>query len=100
MRTAPARRLPSDCSMNDLEPGDYTGPRAVMEGAVGAVWFRYPVIEGSPWPGSDDIHHVISPPHTFRECEDGSLEIRNSIGGQPRWHGFLDEGNIWRELDN
>lgn len=44
--------------------------------------------------------------HTYRECPDGSLEIRNSIGnligGDPAtddgWHGYLDEGNSWRQV--
>jgi hypothetical protein len=49
---------------------------------------------------------VCSPPHTFRECADGSLEIRNSTSSLLRgdttgasddgWHGFLGEGHSWR----
>lgn len=32
---------------------------------------------------------------------DGSLEIRASIGCGPQpyyWHGYLDEGNVWRQV--
>ena len=55
----------------------------------------------------DHLHHVCSPPHEFRECPDGSLEIRASIGAvrTPQdppgdhfvWHGYLDEGHVWRD---
>lgn len=46
---------------------------------------------------------VCSPPHTFRECDDGSIEVRASIlvhgnGGRAIWHGYLDEGHVWREV--
>jgi hypothetical protein len=54
------------------------------------------------------VQHVCSPPHTFRECPDGSLEIRASIsnlctgdvGGNTDdgWHGYLDEGHSWRQV--
>jgi hypothetical protein len=54
--------------------------------------------EGAP-AGQRSIHHVVSPPHVFRECVDGSLEIRESIGAMPFWHGYLDEGNVWSESD-
>lgn len=54
------------------------------------------------------LYHVAQPPHTFRECADGSLEIRASIacyGSRTNpneeppmvWHGFLDEGHVWRQ---
>jgi hypothetical protein len=44
---------------------------------------------------------VVAPPHTYRECSDGSLEIRASIGDMhdgisDGWHGYLDEGHEWR----
>lgn len=53
-------------------------------------------------PGAPRFGHVTSPPHIFRECPDGSLEIRNSILFKQEhygfdWHGFLDEGHTWRE---
>lgn len=52
------------------------------------------------------IHHAVSPPHRFRECPDGSLEIRESLGdrhnetdeGSDGWHGYLDEGHVWRKV--
>jgi hypothetical protein len=44
----------------------------------------------------------------FRECPDGSLEIRESISNLLRgdadghtddgWHGYLDEGHVWRQV--
>ncbi len=40
----------------------------------------------------------------FRECPDGSLEIRESIAcgrHDPEgeyFHGYLDEGHVWRTL--
>jgi hypothetical protein len=57
-------------------------------------------------PRARSIQHVCSPPHSFRECPDGSLEIRPSISnllrrGGPEtddgWHGWLDEGHVWRQ---
>lgn len=80
-----------------VSPGDYCGPITGYTGDVPAVFFLLP---GHPMvldqPGRYSLHHVISPPHTFRECEDGSLEIRESIGAEPLWHGYLDEGHVWR----
>jgi hypothetical protein len=80
-----------------MEPGDYCGPIIGYTGDKPAVFFMLPNVND---PGVERkcraIHHVVSPPHTFRECVDGSLEIRNSIGAMPCYHGFLDEGHIWR----
>lgn len=76
------------------------------------VWFLLPIHEGEtkydrPTRGSG-IHGVGEPPWTFRECADGSIEIRASIAcgrhdvddaGVPLgeyWHGYLDEGHSWR----
>lgn len=50
--------------------------------------------------GMRSVHQVQEPPHVFRHCADGSLEVRESIGcGEPPyyWHGYLDEGHAWRE---
>ena len=96
-------------SFGEIErPGDYFGPDdGGMTGGIPAVWFLKPNArdEGAP-AGARSIGHVCSPPHTFRECPDGSLEIRNSISNLVRgdtdgssddgWHGFLDEGHSWR----
>lgn len=100
---APARRVDS---FDDIErPGDYFGPAPVIHpgGERQQVWFLLPVHEGGdmfdrPTQGSG-LHGVSSPPWEFRECPDGSLEIRPSIGCGPHpyyWHGYLDEGHIWR----
>ena len=75
------------------EPGDYMGPMTEFTGPNRpAVFFRLP---------NGEFGHVCSPPHTFRECPDGSLEIRPSIlftGSEHGhdWHGYLDEGSVWR----
>jgi hypothetical protein len=90
--------------------GDYFGPvdEGNADGSITSrgVWFLLPIHEGSnpygrPTRGSG-LHRVSEPPWVFRECDDGSLEIRESIAcgrGEPDgeyWHGYLDEGHIWR----
>lgn len=80
------------------KPGDYVGPIMGYTGEVPSVWFILPNAN----PTSEDLkfkglRHVCSPPHKFRECSDGSLEIRESIGAMPDYHGYLDEGHVWRE---
>jgi len=95
-----ARRIPIPASedilevMVDMLPGDYCGPLPHPSTGNPAVWFKHP---------GDDPHglaHCQSPPHSFRECADGSLEIRESllVTGRTAWHGYLDEGNNWREV--
>jgi hypothetical protein len=97
-------------TVEDIErAGDYAGPFDGT-GAGGqperSVWFLLPIHEGSgpfdrPAPGSG-LHRVAEPPWVFRECPDGSLEVRESIAcgrGGPDgeyWHGYLDEGHSWR----
>lgn len=102
-------------------PGDYCGPIAGFTGKLDnddpsspprpAVFFLLPTAGGEnplwrldPEHPANGLHHVTAPPHSFRECADGSLEIRASIGayglegrgGPYVWHGFLDEGHVWR----
>lgn len=101
---SPARRVGS---FDDIEKaGDYWLTTVIKgEAEIPEVFFLLPIHEG--WdafdhasPGSG-IHGVTQPPWQFRECPDGSLEIRASIGCGPQpyyWHGFLDEGNIWRQV--
>lgn len=101
------RRLPNDVGIDtwpDWQPGDYSGPRTYVDGHGVehlALWFRPPT--------GGHLAHVEFPPHTFRECADGSIEVRASIGlygpapadGSPpshEWHGFLDEGHVWRQV--
>lgn len=105
-KLSPARRV---ASMDDLEcPGDYSGPHPlIVKGGKEdtCVYYLLPIHVGADkydhsTQGSG-LHMVTSPPHTFRECEDGSLEIRASIGcgKQPYyWHGYLNEGNVWEEI--
>lgn len=107
------RRLPYNAAMDGAtfptptEPGDYVGPiQHPNEGGNGSVYFLLPTArdEQVKHPGERSVHRVASPPHTFRECEDGSLEIRASIAckdiptGENYWHGFLDEGHEWRQV--
>lgn len=113
--TYPARRV---TSMDDLQrPGDYYGPTQTTDGTRG-VWFILPIADPAdplnPFPDTatdraawaakraNGLHRVSEPPWTFRECPDGSIEIRASIlcgCGDPEgeyFHGFLDEGHRWR----
>lgn len=106
MIITPARRV---ATFDEIEKaGDYSGPHPIEleDGRAGkVVWFLLPVHKGDgifdhSTEGSG-IHGVYEPPWTFRECPDGSLEIRASIGCglQPYyWHGYLDEGNSWRQV--
>lgn len=100
-------------SLDEIEKaGDYSGPNDEIDAAgnvVGrGVWFLLPTHEGEtkfdcPTPGSG-LHRVSEPPWTFRECDDGSLEVRASIAcgrgspGGEYWHGYLDEGHVWRTV--
>lgn len=100
-------------TVDDIErAGDYCGPTEEVDqsGAVvrHAVWFLLPIHEGGSkfervTPGSG-LHRVTEPPWVFRECSDGSLEIRESIAcgrGGPDgeyYHGYLDEGHVWRSV--
>jgi hypothetical protein len=97
-------------TFDDIErAGDYCGPRDQIDGAGKVtgrgVWFLLPIHAGADLydfaTEGSGLHHVTEPPWTFRECPDGSLEIRASIGcgNQPYyWHGYLDEGNVWRQV--
>ena len=91
------------------QPGDYYGPTDRYTGGAWAVFFLKPNArdEDAP-PQARSVQHVCSPPHAFRECPDGSLEIRPSVSNLLRgdttgqsddgWHGFLDEGHVWRQV--
>ena len=95
-------------SMSEIErPGDYFGPVRGYTGNLEACFFLKPNARDEDVPArSRSVQHVCFPPHTYRECPDGSLEIRNSIsnltasdvGGasDDGWHGWLDEGHSWR----
>jgi hypothetical protein len=95
----------------DIElPGDYCGPVFGYTGPeASCCWFLKPnARDADVLPRSRSVQHVNFPPHTFRECPDGSLEIRASISNLVKgdtdgssddgWHGFLDEGHIWRQV--
>lgn len=91
------------------QPGDYCGPIRGYTGDLPAVFFIIP--EPIVFDGETDeeafkqLAHVCQPPHVFRECPDGSLEIRESIlctwrwkGQEKSWHGYLDEDHSWRTV--
>lgn len=95
-------------SFDEIErAGDYYGPTD-QEGAGRTVWFLLPLHAGDSkfdHPEGSGLHGVNEPPWVFRECPDGSLEIRESIlcgktEDRPEgyWHGFLDEGHSWRQV--
>ena len=102
------RRLPVVAGEDPTpqQPGDYCGPVMGYTGKKPAVFFLKPnARDADAPPRARSVQHVVSPPHTFRECPDGSLEIRNSIGDtagpgseSDGWHGFLDEGHVWRKV--
>lgn len=100
-------------AIGELErPGDYCGPIPDTAWAGGnatderpKVWFLLPCArDADVEPGLRSIMCVASPPHVFRECADGSLEVRESIavynraGDAHAWHGYLYEGHDWRTL--
>lgn len=93
-----ARRVPlvDGDKMPELQAGDYCGPTSAYTGGVPAIHFVLPIGRDADVHGYlRAIHHVCAPPHTFRECGDGSIEVRASIGIEG-WHCWLDEGNVWR----
>lgn len=73
--------------------GDYCGPFKDKIENVLVVYFLLPNARDQETKGQGrSIRHVISPPHRFIEEPDGSLTIRESIGSQPHWHGYLTAG--------
>lgn len=104
-RTVTGRRVSSIDGLT--RPGDYFGPVSGHTGDRPAVMFlKSNARDIGANARARSVQHVCSPPHTFRECGDGSLEIRASIGNLERgdktgrtddgWHGWLDEGHMWR----
>jgi hypothetical protein len=88
------------------QPGDYFGPASGWTGGL-SCFFLKPNARNVVVliPRQRSIQHVDFPPHTYRECDDGSLEIRASIGDTARgstdsdgWHGFLNEGHAWQQV--
>jgi hypothetical protein len=101
---SPARRVATFDEIT--QAGDYCLSAVEYEGvSKPQVWFLLPTHKGTDkFDRADEhssLHGISEPPWTFRECDDGSLEVRASIGCGPQpyyWHGYLDEGNIWREV--
>ena len=94
-------------------PGDYFGPVKGYTGDLEACFFLKPnARDEGVLPPARSVQHVCSPPHVFRECPDGSLEIRLEIRASisnlcagdvdgntdDGWHGYLDEGHVWRQV--
>jgi hypothetical protein len=87
-------------SMAEIEqPGDYCGPIPCWccKGEQACFFLLPNARDAGATAGQRSVNHVHFPPHTYRECADGSLEIRASIGAMPFWHGYLDEGHTWRD---
>lgn len=95
-------------SFDEIErAGDYYLGQIDDHGEVKRrLWFLLPIHEGEtvydrPTRGSG-LHGISEPPWVFRECDDGSVEARESIAcgrSEPEgeyWHGYLDEGHVWR----
>lgn len=105
--TAPARRVNSFDELT--QAGDYCLDHVLYGDELRPqVWFLLPIHEGRtmfdrPTRGSG-LHGISEPPWVFRERDDGSLEIRESIACGRHdaegeyFHGYLDEGNSWRIL--
>ena len=112
----PARRVRS---MDELiVPGDYDGPvnevNAAGEAIGRAIWFLLPIADADnprfhdhtsreAWLATqgNGLHRIAEPPWTITEHEDGSVSAEPSIGcgEQPYyWHGFLEPGNVWRQV--
>lgn len=104
--TTTGRRV---ATFDELEQaGDYCLDSIEDRGDGGSkrcVWFLLPLHEGAtkyerPTRGSG-VHMVTEPPWVFRECDDGSIEIRESIAcgrHDPEgeyFHGYLNEGHVW-----
>lgn len=89
-----------------VQPGDYY---LNEHGTAGkddrALWFWLPVNDPNRFDGRPQLNRITEPPWTFRECADGSIEVRASIltytatpEPVPLWHGYLDEGHVWRSV--
>lgn len=87
------------------QPGDYYLNEHGTAGADDrALWFWLPKNDPNRFEGIPQLNRITEPPWVFRECADGSIEVRESIltyestpEAEPFWHGYLDEGNNWRE---
>ena len=107
-RTTVGRRVESKDDLS--KAGDYCLTTIEVEGVERRhLWFLLPLhVEGTSIHSraavGSGLHGITEPPWTFRECADGSIEVRASIAcgrGGPHgeyWHGYLDEGHVWREL--
>ncbi len=103
-RTLIGRRV---ATVGEIErPGDYCGPIRGYTGDNLSCFFLKPNARDEDAPRiTHSVLHVNFPPHTYRECPDGSLEIRDSISDTRRggtesdgWHGYLNEGHVWQQV--
>lgn len=117
MPSALGRRLPDNSDLKALErPGDYFLGAIDDHGVIRPrVWFLLPTADpADPWERRaggtreewvatrhNGLHGVESPPWTFTEQPDGSLEVRASILCGARdpegayFHGHLNAGHQW-----
>ncbi len=92
-------------TINEIKrPGDYCGPiKGFTDDKLSCFFLKPNARDQNVTPRARSLQHVNFPPHRYRECEDGSLEIRESIAAtaglsteSDGWHGYLDEGHVWR----
>lgn len=87
------------------KPGDYVGPATGFTGDKPAVLFLKPGARDPDVPHRRrSVQHIVSPPHTFTEEDDGTLTVEPSISNltssgehDDGWHGYLEHG-VWREV--
>ena len=77
-------------------PGDYCGP--IHLGLREDEYSCYFLLPNARDEGASDLQRAVRrvdfPPHTYRECPDGSLEIRPGIDFGSTLY-YLNEGHIW-----
>jgi len=90
-------------------PGDYSGPVMGYTGDRPAVFFLKPNARDADAPRyARSTQHIVSPPHSWTEEQDGTLTVHGSIGDFHRdagsaggesdgWHGYLERG-VWRKV--
>lgn len=111
---SPARRVDS---MDAIEhPGDYFyNPNADPNGDH-SLWFMLPTAVSQdsfaePRSLHNGLHRIASPTWTITENADETISAQPSIaieghdpavdepGGHHQfWHGYLDPGNVWRQV--
>jgi hypothetical protein len=86
------------------EPGDYWYNPAADPKGHRSLWFLLPTAESrdafaEPLSPHNGLHRIDST-WTITDNPDGSVSAQPSIAcGTPvYWHGYLEPGNVWREV--